>query len=231
MGLEDLLDERSMQAVEMVVHNGFAELGGPGSGTPDVAGGEVPGQETALTIPGVTWADVLLLLTVVPRQLKLNTRFDGSTVEHDTAVANLLMAKPTAPFIDATTGAHLDVDVHSVDTLCFRYTTLQAFIDLMPQGGHVLDLGCGVGAAALCLAARVPGLDLTGVELQEDYAALARRNGGSAFEVVYRLDDAAVTPKYVAGFSAERELPIIWRITKSFNRTNNFCPSATGCWI
>lgn len=41
---------------------------------------------------------------------------------------------------------------------------------------NVLELGCGVGVASLCLAARVPGLSLTGVELQTDYAALARRN-------------------------------------------------------
>lgn len=51
-------------------------------------------------------------------------------------------------------------------------------------GDRVLDLGCGVGAGALCLGARVPGLDLTGVEVQPDYAALARRNGGAGFEVV-----------------------------------------------
>lgn len=51
-------------------------------------------------------------------------------------------------------------------------------------GERVLDLGCGVGAAALCLGARVPGLTLTGIELQEDYAALARRNGGDGFEVI-----------------------------------------------
>ncbi|MEM6372674.1 MAG: methyltransferase [Pseudomonadota bacterium] len=44
-------------------------------------------------------------------------------------------------------------------------------------GDSVLDLGCGVGAAALCLGARVPGLDLMGVERQADYAALAARNG------------------------------------------------------
>jgi len=43
-------------------------------------------------------------------------------------------------------------------------------------GQSVLDLGCGVGAALFRLAARVPGLDLTGVELQPDYAALARDN-------------------------------------------------------
>lgn len=43
-------------------------------------------------------------------------------------------------------------------------------------GQSVLDLGCGTGAAALCLAARVSGLTLTGVELQPAYAELARRN-------------------------------------------------------
>ncbi|MEE4188185.1 MAG: methyltransferase domain-containing protein [Roseobacter sp.] len=51
-------------------------------------------------------------------------------------------------------------------------------------GERILDLGCGAGAAALCLAARVPGLSLTGIELQEDYAELARRNGGADFDVV-----------------------------------------------
>jgi len=44
-------------------------------------------------------------------------------------------------------------------------------------GQAVLELGCGVGTAALCLSSRVPGLQLTGVEVQEDYAELAQRNG------------------------------------------------------
>ncbi len=43
-------------------------------------------------------------------------------------------------------------------------------------GQSVLDLGCGAGAAVLCLATRVPGLTLYGLELQEAYATLARRN-------------------------------------------------------
>jgi len=43
-------------------------------------------------------------------------------------------------------------------------------------GQSVLDLGCGVGAASFCLAARVPDLRLSGLELQPAYAALARRN-------------------------------------------------------
>jgi len=44
------------------------------------------------------------------------------------------------------------------------------------RGQSVLELGCGAGAAVLCLASRVPGLRLTGVELQPAYADLARRN-------------------------------------------------------
>lgn len=43
-------------------------------------------------------------------------------------------------------------------------------------GESVLDLGCGVGAGALCLGARVPGVQLVGVERQADYAELARMN-------------------------------------------------------
>lgn len=43
-------------------------------------------------------------------------------------------------------------------------------------GQSVLELGCGVGTAMLCLAARVPGVVLTGVEMQPDYADLARQN-------------------------------------------------------
>lgn len=43
-------------------------------------------------------------------------------------------------------------------------------------GQAVLDLGCGVGVAGLCVAARCPGVAVTGLELQADYAALAARN-------------------------------------------------------
>ena len=53
-------------------------------------------------------------------------------------------------------------------------------------GQSVLDLGCGAGAAALCLAVRLPGILLAGLEVQAGYAALARANAarnGIAFEV------------------------------------------------
>lgn len=44
-------------------------------------------------------------------------------------------------------------------------------------GETVLELGCGVGVASLCLGARVEGLHISGVERQPAYADLARRNG------------------------------------------------------
>lgn len=53
-------------------------------------------------------------------------------------------------------------------------------------GDRVLDMGCGAGAAALCLGARVPGLVLAGLEVQPAYADLARRNAdrnGQTMEV------------------------------------------------
>lgn len=46
----------------------------------------------------------------------------------------------------------------------------------------------------------------------DDIAAAAAKAGAKAAGVV--IDDAAVTPKYVHGFAASRELPIIWHIAK-----------------
>lgn len=43
-------------------------------------------------------------------------------------------------------------------------------------GQSVLELGCGVGVASLCLGSRVAGLRLAGLELQPAYATLARHN-------------------------------------------------------
>lgn len=46
-------------------------------------------------------------------------------------------------------------------------------------GQSLLDLGCGSGIAALCVASRVPGVALAGLEIQPAYAALAHWNSAS----------------------------------------------------
>ena len=46
----------------------------------------------------------------------------------------------------------------------------------------------------------------------DDVAAASAKAGSKALGVV--IDDAAVTPQYVQGITPNRELPIIWRITK-----------------
>ena len=41
---------------------------------------------------------------------------------------------------------------------------------------RILDLGAGVGAVGLCIASRVAGCQIVGIELQPELAALAERN-------------------------------------------------------
>lgn len=60
----------------------------------------------------------------------------------------------------------------------------------------------------------------------DDVAGMAAKAGAKAAGVV--IDDTAVTPTYVHGFSARRELPIIWQITKGslFNKLVILLPVA-----
>lgn len=72
-------------------------------------------------------------------------------------------------------------------------------------GERVLELGCGVGTALLCLGARVAGLDLTGVERQVDLAELARGNAevaGIAARIV--TGDLGELPPEIAGESFDQ---------------------------
>ena len=62
-------------------------------------------------------------------------------------------------------------------------------------GQSVLELGCGGGSAILCLAARVPGLALAGLEVQPAYADLARRNAArNGVELVVETGDLTQMP-------------------------------------
>ncbi len=60
----------------------------------------------------------------------------------------------------------------------------------------------------------------------DDVMGQAAKAGAKAAGAV--IDDAAVTPKYVHGFSADREVPIVWRIAKGslFNKLVILLPIA-----
>ncbi|WP_085308343.1 DUF808 domain-containing protein [Planktotalea arctica] len=64
----------------------------------------------------------------------------------------------------------------------------------------------------LALLDDVAGIAKIAAASIDDVAAQALKAGSKAAGAV--IDDTAVTPKYVQGFDASRELPIIWRIAR-----------------
>lgn len=96
---------------------------------------------------------------------------------------------------------------------------LAAAIDAAP-GERILDLGAGVGAVGLCVAARLAGCSVVGIELQEALAELAERNAnlngmaGRVRTVVHdlarplpadlgRFDHVVTNPPYLAAAVAD----------------------------
>ena len=69
-------------------------------------------------------------------------------------------------------------------------------------GETILDVGSGTGAAALCLAARVPGVDATGIEIDAALVALANANAaesGFAGRVRFVAGDVLAPPAGLIG--------------------------------
>jgi tRNA1(Val) A37 N6-methylase TrmN6 len=62
------------------------------------------------------------------------------------------------------------------------------------SGERVLDIGAGVGVAGLCLLARVPGIEVTAVEIDPALATLAADNAGrNGFAEQFEIVTADVT--------------------------------------
>lgn len=71
-------------------------------------------------------------------------------------------------------------------------------------GETVLDVGCGVGTAALCLAARVPESRVRGIDMQHDLVSLAVHNAranGMQGRVDFMRGDLLRPPPRLAGGS------------------------------
>jgi tRNA1(Val) A37 N6-methylase TrmN6 len=70
------------------------------------------------------------------------------------------------------------------------------------SGERVLEMGCGAGAALLCLSARVPGISGLGVDIDAGMIGLARRNaaenGWAGLE--FLVSDAAAAGTAVGTF-------------------------------
>lgn len=64
----------------------------------------------------------------------------------------------------------------------------------------------------LALLDDVAGIAKVAAASVDDVAAQAAKAGAKAAGAV--IDDAAVTPKYLHGFEAKRELPVIWKIAR-----------------
>ena len=78
----------------------------------------------------------------------------------------------------------------------------------------------------LALLDDVAGIAKVAAASVDDVAAAAAKAGSKTAGVL--IDDAAVTPSYVTGFKPDRELPMIWKITRGsfFNKLVILLPAA-----
>jgi tRNA1(Val) A37 N6-methylase TrmN6 len=80
------------------------------------------------------------------------------------------------PSLDGFLGGRLTIAQPKRGFRAGHDTVLLAAAVPAGPGSHVLELGSGVGVASLCLAARVPEVNLLGIEVDAGLVALANEN-------------------------------------------------------
>lgn len=112
----------------------------------------------------------------------------GATAEHDTAAAG-------PGRVDTLLGGRVRLRQPAAGYRAGIDPVLLAAAVPARPGERVLELGCGAGAALLCLAARVPGLVLHGLDIDAAALELARENARlNAVTAVFHAGDIARPP-------------------------------------
>lgn len=100
---------------------------------------------------------------------------------------------------------------------------MDAFIPDWSGGVRIKD---AIMSGLLALLDDVAAIAKLAAAQVDDIAAQATKAGTKAASLI--IDDTAVTPKYVTGLPAARELPIVWKIARSsvFNKIVILLPAA-----
>jgi tRNA1(Val) A37 N6-methylase TrmN6 len=109
-------------------------------------------------------------------------------------------APKTATTLDTVLGGRVTLHQPAVGYRVAIDPILLAAACPAEPGESVVDLGCGVGTAALCLAWRVRDISCVGIDLQSELADLANRNA--------RENNLADRARFLAGDILDRTLPI-----------------------
>jgi len=119
----------------------------------------------------------------------------------DRADGDMRTADPAAVTVDAVLGGRVRIrQPASGYRAAIDPVVLAAAVPARP-GEAVLDVGCGVGTAGLCLAARVPGVQVRGIDVQRELIVLANasaHDNGLADRAEFTVEDLLRPPAHLA---------------------------------
>ena len=70
---------------------------------------------------------------------------------------------------------------------------IPAILDLAPDSGHAIDIGCGAGETAIALASAKPDLSVTGIDISPELRTIAQSRAGALPNLHFETGDAATS--------------------------------------